>query len=188
MRDIVHEAYLDAVQMHGTQTRKGSDVPYMLHVLGVAEQVALWDAPRASEPELWAAVMLHDTVEDAGNTVEAIEAKYGPKVAEWVGLLSFRDKLPDEPSATYQAAKEEHLTEFKDKPIEVVLIKLADRYRNVRDFQQGGDRRYAAKYLSRAKGLTVLIADRGDEIVQRFGGLTHIRLRESFRLLAAELL
>jgi guanosine-3',5'-bis(diphosphate) 3'-pyrophosphohydrolase len=187
MRDIVHEAYLDAVQMHGTQTRKGSEVPYLIHVLGVAEQVALWDVPRASEPELWAAVMLHDTVEDGGNTVEAIEAKYGPKVAEWVKLLSFRDKLPDESSAAYQSAKEDHLTEFRSKPIEVVLIKLADRYRNVRDFQQN-DRRYAAKYLGRAKGLTVLIAERDLEFIQRFGEHTHSRLREQFRLLATELL
>lgn len=187
MRDLVHEAYLEAVQLHGTQIRKGSGVPYMIHVLGVAEQLALWGIPREAEPELWSAAMLHDTVEDAGNTIEAIRDKYGPIVADWVMLLTFRDKGADETPAVYQSAKEHHLTEFQSKPIEAVVLKLADRYRNVQDFRHS-DRKYALKYLNRATGLTVLIAERRDEIEKRFGLPPAMRIREDFRQLASELM
>jgi myo-inositol-1(or 4)-monophosphatase len=96
MSDIVHKAYMDAVMLHGEQVRKGTQVPYMIHVLGVAEQLALWQISREQEPELWAAAMLHDTVEDAGMTVAGIKLKYGEKVAGWVEMLTFRDRLPDE--------------------------------------------------------------------------------------------
>ncbi len=183
MRDLVHEAYLDAVQMHGTQVRKGSNVPYMIHVLGVAELVAHWGVSRSSEPELWATIMLHDTIEDAGNTIKAIKAKYGSKVAGCVELLSFRHKLPDETSDAYQDAKEAHLTAFKDKPIEAVLIKLADRFCNTLDFEKSGDRRYAAKYFKRAKGLTALIAWRSAEFINRFGEHTYNHLLERLQRL-----
>jgi myo-inositol-1(or 4)-monophosphatase len=187
MSVLVHKAYLDAVKLHGEQVRKGTGVPYMIHVLGVAEQLALWGIFRDKEEELWAAAMLHDTVEDAGNTVELVRIDYGPTVAEWVGMLTFRDKLPDELPKLYQEAKEAHLTEFKDKPVEVVVLKLADRYRNVRDFMQS-DRRYALKYLNRAKGLTTLIKEREQDIWNRFGMPTGDKIRNDFRQLASELL
>jgi guanosine-3',5'-bis(diphosphate) 3'-pyrophosphohydrolase len=184
---MVHKAYLDAVKLHGEQVRKGSQVPYVIHVLGVAEQLALWNIGREDEPELWAAAMLHDTVEDAGNTIELIRIDYGPVVADWVNLMTFRDRLTDEQPKEYQAAKEQHLTEYRHKPIEVVVLKLADRFRNVKDFA-ASDRRYAAKYLTRASGLTVLATERREDIERRFGVDAAERIRLDIRQLASELL
>lgn len=187
MSDIVHQAYLDAVSLHGEQVRKGTQVPYMIHVLGVAEQLALWGISREYEPELWTAAMLHDTVEDAGMTVAGIKLKYGPTVAEWVEMLTFREREADELPKDYQAAKEAHLTEYKDKRIEVVVLKLADRYRNVKDFAVS-DRRYAAKYLTRARGLTILATERIEDIWKRFGHPVGDAIRADYRQLATELL
>jgi hypothetical protein len=79
------------------------------------------------------------------------------------------------------------LTEYKDKPIEVVVLKLADRYRNVKDFAVT-DRRYAAKYLNRARGLTTLVKERDIDILNRFGAATAEKIHADYRQLATELL
>ena len=51
-----------AINLHAPQTRKGTDIPYLSHLLGVASTAMEYGA---SENEIIAA-LLHDAVEDAG--------------------------------------------------------------------------------------------------------------------------
>ena len=79
---VLGPAFSAAVQWvseaHSAQIRKGKPaVPYLAHLLGVA---ALVLEAGGTETEAVAA-LLHDSIEDAGASIEEIEARFGPKVA-----------------------------------------------------------------------------------------------------------
>jgi (p)ppGpp synthase/HD superfamily hydrolase len=76
------EAVAFAAELHRDQVRKGTDVPYIAHLMAVAS-LALEHG--ASEDEAIAAV-LHDAVEDQGGkpTLARIRRRFGARVAEIV--------------------------------------------------------------------------------------------------------
>ncbi len=66
---------------HAHQTRKGSDIPYLYHLLGVASLVIEFGG---SEDQVIAG-LLHDVIEDCGAAHEsAIRHQFGPAAAEIV--------------------------------------------------------------------------------------------------------
>ncbi len=73
------DALVYATQVHSGQTRKGSDVPYVAHLLAVAGLV-LEDG--GSEDEAIAA-LLHDAIEDhpERTSLAKIEQRFGKEVA-----------------------------------------------------------------------------------------------------------
>ncbi len=72
------EALVYATQLHAEQARKGSGVPYIAHLLGVASIALEYGA---SEDEAIAA-LLHDAIEDQGGaaTREEIHRRFGDNV------------------------------------------------------------------------------------------------------------
>ena len=66
-----------AIELHGDQTRKGSGVPYLAHLVEVAALV-LHDGGTESEA---IAGLLHDAIEDAGVKPKQIRRRYGRKVS-----------------------------------------------------------------------------------------------------------
>lgn len=72
------EAMSYAAEKHGTQTRKGSEIPYLGHLLSVAGYVIEADG---TETEAIAA-LLHDAAEDQGGeeTLAEIREKFGDAV------------------------------------------------------------------------------------------------------------
>ena len=87
-----------ACEIHGTQSRKGGDVPYVSHLLGVAALVL--DAG-GSENEAIAA-LLHDSIEDAGIKPDKIRKRFGPKVAR---IVEGCTDVPTEGKAARRALK-----------------------------------------------------------------------------------
>ena len=81
------EAVDYARQIH-TGPRKGTQVPYMAHLLGVASLVTgeTGHVPFAVTEDMVIAALLHDAVEDAGGMprLHDIEAKFGKEVADIV--------------------------------------------------------------------------------------------------------
>src|SRR5919202_2146668 len=76
------EALLYAARLHRDQTRKGTDTPYVTHLLAVAAIVGENDG---TEDEVVAA-LLHDAPEDQGGKerLEDIRTRFGEVVAEIV--------------------------------------------------------------------------------------------------------
>ncbi len=72
-----------ASRLHAKQTRKGSDAPYVSHLLAVAAIVL---EHGGTEQEAIAA-LLHDAVEDQGGqaTLDEIRRRYGKRV---VGIVA----------------------------------------------------------------------------------------------------
>src|SRR5688572_6575654 len=88
-------ALLYAAQMHRSQVRKGTRVPYITHLMAVA---AIVGEHGGGEDEVIAA-LLHDTVEDQGGQVvlETIRSLFGDAVADIVAACSDTDQDPKPP-------------------------------------------------------------------------------------------
>ena len=116
-----------AFDAHASQVRKGTDVPYIAHLLGVASLV-LEDG--GGEDEAIAA-LLHDAVEDQGGgaRLKDIERRFGKGVAEIVAGCSDTDLTPKPP---WRQRKEAYLKHLETAPPEVVRVSLADKLYNAR--------------------------------------------------------
>jgi (p)ppGpp synthase/HD superfamily hydrolase len=69
--------------------------------------------------------LLHDVIEDTGVTVDQISAAFGEQVAQGVLALSKDDTLP-------QARQmPDSLERIRQQPVEVWMVKLADRIANL---------------------------------------------------------
>jgi len=124
-----------ALELHGDQTRKGSEIPYMGHLLGVTS-IVIDDG--GSDSEVLAA-LLHDGPEDSGGeeTLALIKDEFGDEVAEIVDHLS--DTFED-PKPPWRERKETYLAELEDLPVDelgrkVLRVSLADKLHNVRSIQ-----------------------------------------------------
>lgn len=99
-------AYLQALAVaadrHLTQRRKGTDVPYLSHLLAVSSMV--WD-DGGSEAEAIAA-LLHDVVEDTPMTHREVAERFGDEVS--VIVADCTDAV-EEPKAPWRERKEAHL-------------------------------------------------------------------------------
>lgn len=132
------EAMAYAAEKHATQTRKGSDIPYLGHLLSVAGFVIEADG---TETEAIAA-LLHDAAEDQGGeaTLAEIREKFGGEVAEIVGECSDTFETPKPPWRERKQRYVDHLPEASDAAI---LVSLADKLHNahaiLRDFRAHGD-------------------------------------------------
>lgn len=123
------------VHLHAEQRRKGTDVPYVAHLLAVAalviEDAAATDALREDEA---IAALLHDTAEDQGGEprLADIAERFGPRVAHIVRACS--DSLADDgEKAPWRARKEAHLAHLATETDTGVLrVALADKVNNAR--------------------------------------------------------
>ena len=117
-----------ASRLHAKQTRKGSDAPYISHLLAVAAIVL---EHGGTEKEAIAA-LLHDAVEDQGGrkTLEEIRRRYGKRVARIVAACSDTDQLPKPP---WRERKEAYVERLRSEPYSVRLVVAADKLHNARD-------------------------------------------------------
>ena len=116
-----------AARLHAGQPRKGSDAPYISHLLAVAAIVL---EHGATEKEAIAA-LLHDAVEDQGGqeTLEKIRCRYGKRVASIVAACSDTDQTPKLP---WRERKEAYVERLRSAPYSVRLVVAADKLHNAR--------------------------------------------------------
>jgi (p)ppGpp synthase/HD superfamily hydrolase len=130
-----------AHQVHHGQRRKGTGIPYMAHILGVA---ALALEYGADEEEAIAA-LLHDAAEDGGGEARLAEirARFGDIVGDIV--LGCSDSLVEDPEdkLPWRERKENYLAHLEHASASVCLVSAADKLHNVRsiirDYHEHGD-------------------------------------------------
>ncbi|MGA9161660.1 MAG: HD domain-containing protein [Actinomycetota bacterium] len=133
-----------ANRIHTNQTRKGTGIPYMTHLLGVASLVL--ENGAESEDEVIGA-LLHDAVEDQGGRprLEDIREQFGDRVGHIVDVCT--DSYAD-PKPPWRERKEAYVTHVRelverggDEP--ALRVSLADKLHNTRaivaDVREGGD-------------------------------------------------
>jgi (p)ppGpp synthase/HD superfamily hydrolase len=128
------------------ERRKGTGIPFMAHLLGVASLV-MGEAGFVDFPvteDMVIAAILHDAVEDHGGTprLEDIAANFGANVARMVKGLS--DSLAEDPSAKgpWEERKKAYLKHLRTENADVRLISAADKLYNARsilaDYRETG--------------------------------------------------
>jgi (p)ppGpp synthase/HD superfamily hydrolase len=131
------EALGYAAELHNTQTRKASEVPYVGHLLSVAGLVIEADG---TETEAIAA-LLHDAAEDQGGdaTLTEIEERFGPEVAKIVDQCSDTVITPKPPWRQRKEDYVRHLDEASDSTIRVSMADKLDNARAIlRDLRRHG--------------------------------------------------
>lgn len=127
-----------ARELHAGQLRKGTQVPYLAHLLGVTSLV-LEDGGTDDEA---IAALLHDAVEDQGGarTLRLIEQLFGREVAHIVAACSDTDVVPKPP---WRERKEAYIAHLATAHPSVLRVSLADKLHNARaiqyDLQSGVD-------------------------------------------------
>jgi len=123
-------ALLDAEHYHHDQKRKDTQIPYISHLLGVCS-IAL--EAEATDTEAIAA-LLHDAPEDAGGELilKAIEANFGPEVAEIVRECSDSLTAKGEEKPPWLVRKKEYLTRLKTAGVSAMLVSASDKLHNLR--------------------------------------------------------
>jgi (p)ppGpp synthase/HD superfamily hydrolase len=119
------EALGYASRLHREQTRKGSGVPYIAHLLSVCSRVLTHGGGETQA----IAALLHDAAEDQGGqaTLDEISRRFGPAVAAIVADCT--DSWV-EPKPAWRPRKEAYLATLSKKPVMSLLVSLADKTDN----------------------------------------------------------
>ncbi len=157
--DIVDDALIFATLAHtgAKQRRKYTDEPYIVHPIEV--MMIVRSVPHT--PEMLAAALLHDTVEDTDVTIEDIEATYGETVAALVNDLT----EPDWPGnrAERKEAEAQRLATISP---EAQTIKLADLISNTSTIVQH-DPDFARVYLREKRRILGLMSAGDAKLYER---------------------
>lgn len=121
------QALVYATQLHAHQIRKGSDIPYISHLLSVAALV-LEDS--GDEDEAIAA-LLHDSIEDCAGTEtrQVILTLFGQRVTDIVDACTESDVIPKPP---WRDRKLLYLEKMRGASSSVLRVSLADKLHNAR--------------------------------------------------------
>ena len=139
LSDRFRQAFDFAFQLHKDQGRKGSQTPYLAHLMAVA---ALVIEDGGSEDEAIAG-LLHDGPEDQGGeaVLDQIEMKFGVRVARIVEGCTDTLETPKPP---WRQRKERYLAHLPSASVQVRRVSLADKLHNastiLADYRLMGDK------------------------------------------------
>jgi (p)ppGpp synthase/HD superfamily hydrolase len=124
-----------ARQVH-VNCRKGTSVPYMAHLLGVASLV-MGENGYVAFPvteDMVIGALLHDAVEDEGGLPRSrdIEANFGKKVAEIVKGCSDSFEEDSSKKQEWEVRKTAYIDRLRTEPQETLLVSAADKQYNAR--------------------------------------------------------
>lgn len=132
------EAFHYAHRLHRTQTRKGTPIPYISHLMTVAALVV----EHGGNEDQAIAGLLHDAAEDQGGaeTLAHIKNTFGDPVA---AIVSDCTDAWTEPKPEWCPRKEAYLAISPGKPAQSLLVSLADKTHNAEailfDYRDLGD-------------------------------------------------
>jgi len=172
------------------ERRKGTDIPYMAHLLGVASLV-MGEAGRAGfqvTEDMVIAALLHDAVEDHGGLLrqQDIEQNFGPNVARMVEGLS--DSFSEDASKklSWMERKQAYIQRLRGEPEDVRLISAADKLYNARaileDYREIGPKVWDRFKRGRSDQIWYF-----DELIAVFKSFGTIRVVEELERVVEEL-
>lgn len=125
------DALAFAIEVHGRDRRKGSEIPYLAHLLAVC---ALVLSDGGDEDEGIAA-LLHDTLEDHPEIVSRgiLRSRFGPRVLRLVqGCTDTPPEYTGGPTPPWRERKLRYLAHLRYAPPDVLRVATADKIDNAR--------------------------------------------------------
>jgi (p)ppGpp synthase/HD superfamily hydrolase len=129
LTEKISHALALAVEAHDGQKRKGTQIPYISHPLGVAS-IAL---DHGADEDQAMAALLHDAVEDGGpHFAKRIREQFGDRVADIVEGCT--DGVPDAngKKEAWKTRKDRYISHLKNASNDVLLVSGADKLHNAR--------------------------------------------------------
>ena len=115
-----------AAQKHRDQRRKDEDAsPYINHPISVAKIIS--EIGNVEDPEVLAAALLHDTIEDTETTIDELIDNFGERVCSLV------QEVTDDKTLPRLQRKQRQIDHAKEISEGAALIKLGDKISNVTD-------------------------------------------------------
>jgi GTP pyrophosphokinase len=114
---------------HDGQRRKGTNIPYLAHLLGACALVLDY----GGDEDQAIAGLLHDVIEDCGEQHRAVvRATFGDRVADMVEGCT--DGVPDSEGvkAPWRERKEAYLAHLRDASADTLLVSACDKLHNAR--------------------------------------------------------
>ena len=138
------DALVWAAELHEQQKRKGGEVPYVAHLIGVASIVL----EHGGDEDQAIGALLHDALEDQAHRMSPgeIRARFGEKVERIVEACTDGDpgEQADRDPGRWRIRKQKYIDEVAGKPAEALLVSMADKLYNARamleDYREIGDR------------------------------------------------
>ena len=115
-----------AAHKHRNQKRKDEEkIPYINHPISVAKIIS--EIGNIEDPEVLAAALLHDTLEDTKTTPEELIDNFGERVCRLV------QEVTDDKTLPKLERKQRQIDHAKEISKDAALIKLGDKISNVTD-------------------------------------------------------
>lgn len=132
------DAVLYGIRVHNEQKRKGTEIPYVAHLMAVTAIVL----ENGGTEEEAIAAFLHDAAEDQGGrkTLDEIERHFGSGVAAVVASCTDAWTTPKPP---WRQRKEAYIKHIAEASPSALLVSMADKLHNARailnDYQRIDD-------------------------------------------------
>jgi guanosine-3',5'-bis(diphosphate) 3'-pyrophosphohydrolase len=115
-----------AAKKHRDHRRKDEAAsPYINHLIEVA--LLLFEVGGIEDPEILAAALLHDTLEDTRTDTTELAEQFGTRICRLV------EEVSDDKSLPREVRKDRQISHAGGLSPEATLIKLADKISNVTD-------------------------------------------------------
>ena len=126
---LLDHAIIFATKAHSGTTRKGTNVPYIVHPIEAAAIVS----SMTDDEEVIAAAVLHDVIEDTEATREDLLARFGRRITDLV-MDESEDKRRNFPAElTWKTRKQETITFLETRADrDAKMLALADKLANLR--------------------------------------------------------
>jgi (p)ppGpp synthase/HD superfamily hydrolase len=125
----IAKALVLAVEAHDGQKRKGTDIPYIAHPMGVAS-IAL---DHGADEEQAMAALLHDAVEDGGSHyAQRIREQFGDRVADIVDGCTDGVADANGKKEAWKPRKERYISHLQNATDDVLLVSGSDKLHNAR--------------------------------------------------------
>ena len=130
-----------AHDVHRSQIRKDTTIPYVSHLLSVAGLVL----ESGGDEDLAIAGLLHDAVEDAKDMTgeqmsDRIRSKFGDRVADIVDGCSDAKSSPGGSKPPWRSRKEAYIQHLRSASDDVLRVSIADKVHNARSIATDQDR------------------------------------------------
>ena len=162
--DLYQKASRFAAEAHAGQLVPGTELPYLLHLMQVSAEVltALALEPERDADLALACALLPDTLEDTPITYEQLSGRFGEPVAAGVLALTKNSALPK------AERMPDSLSRILAQPVEVAMVKLADRITNLQKPPAPWSAEKIAAYKAEAETILDALGHASPTLAARF--------------------